>query len=160
MSQVVHNPLDFLRNVSSSLKGCGDGTGTCTCTDPSFKYSRPCKLTKQSSDNSRCYFGEKAGDGQIIKSTSNYHFLPPDSVSRVNTTDKGKQPFTKPGGSQPLSSQYSQYPRSLLFCNTPDVGGRAYPNPSNPNIVFQGNQFTTWNDTPNVDKKQPNLGFE
>ena len=167
---VAGHPSAYLRNVSPLLKACNDdlkdnvSSTRCKCTDPSYGYTTPCKITSATDDHtnrSHCYFG-KPGDNKINPSIGGSLVSKPGTTYSVKTQTQGKQLFTTKGTQNMINnSAKSTYPLGFLFCQNPTDTTGAFATPSKPNLTYNSSntEFTGWATVP-TKNKSANLGFD
>ena len=170
----VNNPYNYFYNVAPNLKSCGKGgNANCTCSDPSWIYTKPCKLNNQADSSTQCYFvnPDNQAPGSSGPVPSNNGSFTTDGLKggytyTIGTTNGPNQAFF--GSNQPgttVQGSSAKYPLPALVCATQGIQSNpsAQPTPPKPNIGRSSNgNFTGWSaSTYNQQfKGQSNLGFE
>jgi hypothetical protein len=166
------NPIQDLYNIVPLLTQC-DPTKTpsnCSCTDPSYGYSKPCTLSSTSANapkgnsvRSKCYYTQPVNQG-LAKSTGGSLAQKANKQFSVKPGNTDRQFFTQPSSvTQPNTSigAATTYPTSLLFCAYPeeDATSAAPTNPTQALSYDKASGFgTSWN-TSTENKTSNNLGF-
>lgn len=167
------NPMQDLYNIVPLLTNCDaslstTGGSSCKCTDPSFGYTKPCKLTSSSNTStindeyrSKCYYAPSSNPGNIQNSVGGG--LAQKANKRFTViTNAGRQPFTQEGNVTQLiqgANAARTYPTSLLFCSAPEEDATsALPTNATPNLGFSNSTFSNWNAT-QTGNTTGNLGF-
>ena len=164
-------PFDDLMDVIPLIKDCKTKPSECSCTDPSFNYSTPCKINPVGSSaghsgRKQCTYGGNQNGGS---SGGKYE----NSVSNSTKTDSKDFSFTigttgDRASFDPTSSGLGSQPRSILFCANPDPsqpgegGKNALPTQTKSQVTgSDGNvNANSWNSVKPGTDNQPNLGFD
>lgn len=165
MSTVAQNPIQTLRDVSSAISSCDPSTGNnCSCTDPSYIYTNPCKIGSRSqgtNTRTKCYYGSiPTGSSGPESSVSSSLASKASLRLSVKPGTGDRQFFTSTNNNSPsVSGSQPIYPASLLFCADPTgLGGTTL---STPNLSYSttNNAFTNW-DSSTKNNQSFNLGFD
>ena len=157
MPTYMNHPMQQLLNIVPVLTGCDPSktTSNCSCTDPSYKYSKPCTLSSTSTStpikNSRrtkCYYGTSPTNPDTISpSTGGGLAQKAKSQFTVKPNNTERQPFTQKDNVQSLisgSDAFNTYPNSLLFCSEPEENATsALPTSDTPDLSYTNNKLET-----------------
>lgn len=154
----VSKPIfDDLMDIIPLIKHCGRDSSKCACTDPSYNYTRRCRLNADTSNDHsgrhHCTYG-RPGNGDyensISPSTNDV-----DKFTHTVSTTTGKKEFTP-------TSATTSYPKSIMFCSNPKDAGAAHPTGTKSTITIgeDKNPGDSWNNDNTNSTGGSNLGFD